>query len=146
MRRGDASNQEFLYETLRAYLMLGERQFFDAPSVQAWVDVDWRRELPQATPAQLQQLSDHVTALLEADDEAEPVQLDSALVAKVRLALASMPLSQRIYNRVKRQVDQQHLPELSVNSAVGRDVSSLFTRASGEPLSRGVSVATLGPL
>ena len=26
--------------------------------LQAWVDVDWRRELPQATPAQLQQLSD----------------------------------------------------------------------------------------
>lgn len=139
LRRGDASNQEFLYETLRAYLMLGERQFFDAASVQAWVDVDWRRELTQATPAQLQQLSEHVAALLEADDEAEPVQLDSALVAKVRLALASMPLSQRIYNRVKRQVDQVHLPELSVNSAVGRDVSSLFTRSSGEPLSRGVS-------
>lgn len=139
LRRGDASNQEFLYETLRAYLMLGERQFFDAASVQAWVDVDWRRELPQATPAQLQQLSDHVSALLEADDEAEPVPLDSALIAKVRLALASMPLSQRIYNRVKRQVDQEHLPELSVNGAVGRDVSSLFTRGSGEPLSRGVS-------
>jgi type VI secretion system protein ImpL len=139
LRRGDASNQEFLYETLRAYLMLGERQFFDAASVQAWVDVDWRRELPQATPTQLQQLSDHVSALLEADDEAEPVSLDSALIAKVRLALASMPLSQRIYNRVKRQVDQEHLPELSVNGAVGRDVSSLFTRVSGEPLSRGVS-------
>jgi type VI secretion system protein ImpL len=139
LRRGDASNQEFLYETLRAYLMLGERQYFDAASVQAWVDVDWRRELPQATPAQLQQLSEHVSALLEADDEAEPVPLDSALIAKVRLALASMPLSQRIYNRVKRLVEQQHLPELSVNSAVGRDVSSLFTRASGEPLSRGVS-------
>ncbi|MBK5436906.1 type VI secretion system membrane subunit TssM [Pseudomonas sp. TH32] len=139
LRRGDASNQEFLYETLRAYLMLGERQFFDAASVQAWVDVDWRRELPQATPAQLQQLSGHVSALLEADDEAEPVPLDSALIAKVRLALASMPLSQRIYNRVKRQVDQEHLPELSVNGAVGRDVSSLFTRGSGEPLSRGVS-------
>lgn len=139
LRRGDASNQEFLYETLRAYLMLGERQFFDAASVQAWVDVDWRRELPQATPAQLQQLSDHISALLQADDEAEPVQLDSALIAKVRLALASMPLSQRIYNRVKRQVEQEHLPELSVNGAVGRDVSSLFTRGSGEPLSRGVS-------
>lgn len=139
LRRGDASNQEFLYETLRAYLMLGERQFFDAPSVQAWVDVDWRRELPQATPAQLEQLSGHVAALLEADDEAEPVQLDTALIAKVRLALAGMPLSQRIYERVKRQVDQAHLPDLSVNAAVGRDVSAVFVRGSGEPLTRGVS-------
>jgi len=140
LRRGDASNQDFLYETLRAYLMLGQRQFFDAASVQAWVDVDWRREMPQATEEQRQQLWAHVVALLDADDEdAEPVQLDADLIAKTRLTLASMPLSQRIYNRLKRQVAQANLPELSVNGAVGRDVSSLLVRRSGAPLSRGVS-------
>ncbi|WP_296187476.1 type VI secretion system membrane subunit TssM [Pseudomonas sp. UBA1879] len=140
LRRGDASNQDFLYETLRAYLMLGQRQYFDAASVQAWVDVDWRRELPQASETQRQALSAHIAALLDADDEeAEPVQLDAELIAKTRLTLASMPLSQRIYNRLKRQVAQASLPELSVNGAVGRDVSSLLVRRSGMPLSRGVS-------
>ncbi|NWB29683.1 type VI secretion system membrane subunit TssM [Pseudomonas gingeri] len=140
LRRGDTSNQDFLYETLRAYLMLGERQYFDAASVQAWVDLDWRRDLPQATEEQRQQLSAHVSALLDAnDEEAEPVQLDTALVAKVRLALASMPLSQRIYNRLKRQVAEGNLPEPSVSGAVGRDVSPVFKRQSGAPLSRGVS-------
>jgi type VI secretion system protein ImpL len=140
LRRGDASNQDFLYETLRAYLMLGERQYFDAASVQAWVDVDWRRELPQASEAQRQALSANVAALLDADDEdAEPVQLDADLIDKTRLTLASMSLSQRIYNRLKREVAQANLPELSVNGAVGRDVSSLLVRRSGTPLSRGVS-------
>ena len=140
LRRGDASNQDFLYETLRAYLMLGQRQFFDAASVQAWVDIDWRRELPQAGEAERQQLEAHVAALLDGEDEeAEPVQLDADLIAKTRLTLASMPLSQRIYNRLKRQVAQGNLPELSVNGAAGRDVSSLLVRRTGAPLSRGVS-------
>ncbi|HGM5582330.1 TPA: type VI secretion system membrane subunit TssM [Pseudomonas putida] len=138
LRRGDASNQDFLYETLRVYLMLGQRQFFDAASVQAWVDVDWRRELPQASEAQRQQLWAHVAALLE-DADAEPVQLDADLIAKTRLTLAGMPLSQRIYNRLKRQVAQAGLAEQSVNAAAGRDASSLLVRRSGLPLSRGVS-------
>jgi type VI secretion system protein ImpL len=140
LRRGDASNQEFLYETLRVYLMLGERQFFDAESVQAWVDVDWRRQLPQATQAQRQQLSEHVQALFDADDEsAEPVQLDATLIAKVRQTLAGMPLAERTYNRLKRQVAALRLPESSVNGAAGRDVSALLVRRSGAPLSQGVS-------
>src|SRR5690606_39194303 len=113
-------NQEFLYETLRVYLMLGQRQFFDAASVQAWVDVDWRRTLPQASEAQRQQLWAHVGALLK-DEDAEPAQLDAELIAKTRLTLAGMPLSQRIYNRLKRQVAQAGLAELSVNAAAGRD-------------------------
>lgn len=92
-----------------AHLCAGERQFFDAASVQA-------------------QLSEYVSALLEADAEAEPVPLDSALIAKVRLALAGLLLSQRIYNRVKRLVEQQQLPELSVTSAVGRDAAGRVQR------------------
>ncbi|KAB0486903.1 type VI secretion system protein ImpL [Pseudomonas reinekei] len=140
LRRGDASNQEFLYETLRVYLMLGERQYFDAQSVQAWVEVDWRRELPQATEDQRQQLSDHVQALFDAEDEgAEPVQLDAALVSKVRQTLAGMPLAERTYNRLKRQVAALRLPESSVSGAAGRDVSALLVRRSGVPLSQGVS-------
>lgn len=138
LRRGDANNQDFLYETLRVYLMLGERRHFDAASVQAWVEFDWRRSLPEANEAQRRQLLAHVAALLEDGDEADPVALDGALVAQVRLLLAGMPLPQRIYNRLKRQVANGRLPEFSVNGALARDGSSVFARASGAPLSRGV--------
>lgn len=140
LRRSDASDQDFLYETLRVYLMLGERQFYDAASVQAWVEVDWRRRVPRATEAQRQQLSEHVQALLDSNDEsAEQVQLDAALIGKVRQTLATMPLAERTYNRLKRQIAALHLPELSVNSAAGRDVSSVLMRNSGISLSQGVS-------
>jgi type VI secretion system protein ImpL len=139
LRRGDANNQDFLYETLRVYLMLGQRQYFDAPSVLAWVDFDWRRSLPEATQAQREQLLAHAGALLEDEEGAEPVQLDAALVAQVRLALANMPLPERVYNRLRRTVAAARLPDTSVNSALSRDGSSLFARTSGAPLSRGVS-------
>ena len=139
LRRGDANQQDFLYETLRVYLMLGQHQYFDAASVQAWVEFDWRGSLPDASEAQREQLLAHVAALLENEADAEAIQLDAALVAQVRLTLAGMALPERIYNRLKRLVAAERLPEFSINGALGRDGSSVFARASGAPLSRGVS-------
>ncbi|MYM37684.1 type VI secretion system membrane subunit TssM, partial [Duganella sp. FT94W] len=139
LRRGDANQQDLLYETLRVYLMLGQHQYFDAASVQAWVEFDWRASLPEANETQREQLLAHVAALLESEADAESIQLDGALVSQVRLTLAGMALPQRIYNRLKRLVAAQRLPEFSVNGALGRDGSSVFARASGAPLSRGIS-------
>ncbi len=139
LRRGDANNQEQLYETLRVYLMLGQPQHLDPESVQAWLDLDWRRSLAQATPAQRDELAAHVGALLDAGGAAaEPAPLDAALVASVRRTLALMPLPERLYSRLKRTVAAAKLPETSVNRAAGRDVSALLARKSGEPLTRGI--------
>jgi len=139
LRRGDANNQEQLYETLRVYLMLGQPSHLEAESVQAWFDVDWRRSLPQATPAQRDELAAHIGALFDTSGvAAEPPVLDAALVGTVRSTLALMPLPERVYNRLKRKVAQARLPETSVNRAAGRDVSALLARKSGEPLTRGV--------
>ena len=138
LRRGDANNQEQLYEALRVYLMLGQPPHLDPQSVQAWLDFDWRRSLPEATPEQRDALLAHVGALFDGADSGAPPALDTALVAQVRSTLALMPLPERLYNRLKRQVTQERLPETSVNRAVGRDVSAILARASGEPLTRGV--------
>lgn len=139
LRRGDANNQEQLYETLRVYLMLGQPNHLEPESVQAWLDLDWRRSLPQATPAQRDELAAHVGALLDSGGvAADPPPLDAGLVSNVRSTLAMMPLPERVYNRLKRKVAQARLPEFSVNRAAGRDVSALLARKSGEPLTRGV--------
>lgn len=139
LRRNDANNQEYLYETLRTYLMLGEPQHRDADSIQAWLSLDWRRSLPDASVEQREQLAAHVEALYGSnDDSAEPSLLNASLITQSRLALAMMPLPQRMFNRLKRQVGQARLPEFSVNRAVGRDLSPLLARQSGEPLTRGI--------
>ena len=139
LRRGEAGGLDLLYETLRVYLMLGQRQHFDPAAVQAWVEIDWERSLPQAGADERAQLAAHLEALLEQDDAPEPVQLDAALVAQARQALEGMSLSERIYGVAKRQVAQEALPEFSVSRALGRDASGVLARASGEPLGRGVN-------
>jgi type VI secretion system protein ImpL len=122
------------------YLMLGQPNHLDAESVQAWLAFDWRRSLADATVEQRDQLAAHVAALLDTSGgAAEPPVLDTALVAQVRSTLALMPLPERVYNRLKRMVAQAKLPEFSVNRAVGRDVSAILARKSGEPLTRGIS-------
>lgn len=139
LRQGAVGNQDLLYETLRVYLMLGQRQHLEAAAVQAWTELDWRRSLPQASSAQRAQLAQHLAALLEGDGAAEAVQLDAALVAQARQALAGMSLSARIHSQVKREVTLAALPEFSVNGVLGRDASGILARASGAPLSRGVN-------
>ncbi|MDY0974779.1 type VI secretion system membrane subunit TssM [Massilia sp. CFBP9012] len=139
LRRGDAGGQDLLYETLRVYLMLGQRQHFEPAAVQAWVEFEWERSLAGAAAAERAQLAAHLEALLEQGDTPEPVQLDAALVEQARQALAGMSLSDRIYGVAKRQVMQEALPEFSVSRALGRDASGVLARASGEPLGRGVN-------
>lgn len=140
LRRGDANNQEYLYEALRVYLMLGQNGHLDADSVQAWLAIDWARNLADSTPQQRDTLALHVAAMLESGaDNEEPLQLDASLITQTRTTLAMMPLPQRVYNRLKRAVAQAKLPEFSVSGAVGRDVSQVLARVSGEPLTRGIS-------
>lgn len=140
LRRGSANNNDYLYETLRVYLMLGDAGHFDADSVAAWLAYDDERNLAQASAAQRQALAGHAQALL-ADfrgGEAWP-RLDAQLVAATRLALARMPLPQRLYNRMRRQMMRATLPEFTVLGAAGNDAAAVLTRRSGEPLSRGVN-------
>lgn len=139
LRRGDANNLQYLYATLRVYLMLGDQRYLDPESVLAWLEIDWPQSVASITALQLQQLLSHTSALLrDGDDSAMPPILDTELIAQTRLALAQLPMPQRLYQQLKREVVLANLPEFSVNAAVGRDVSQVLMQHSGTPLTRGV--------
>jgi type VI secretion system protein ImpL len=140
LRRSGANNTEYLYEVLRVYLMLGDASHFDPESVAAWSALDDERTLKDASEAQKASLAAHELALMEhfRDGQAMP-RLDTQLVSDARLTLARMPLEQRVYNRLKRELTRAHLPEFSPAGAGGREASAVFVRKSGEPLTRGVN-------
>jgi type VI secretion system protein ImpL len=139
LRRGDANNPQYLYETLRVYLMLGDPRHFDADSVAGWADYDWSRNLgSRLTDDQRKDLSAHLAALLEHVQDDGPVPLDGDLVASTRQALARVPLQQRVYASLMRGLQRTGLPDVSLASAAGRDAALVFVRKSGEPLTRGV--------
>jgi type VI secretion system protein ImpL len=140
LRRSDANNSDYLYEVLRVYLMLGDAQHFDAESVRAWTDYDLSRNLKDASEDQLAALSGHMQALMEDYRNADALPaLDTQLISDTRLALARMPLQQRVYNRLKRELSRSKLPEFTVVNAGGRDAPQVFVRKSGEPLTRGIN-------
>ena len=140
LRQAGTDNPEYQYELLRVYLMMGDRKHFDPESALAWIDLDWRRNLQEVSEIQRDELSGHAGALLASFDQLDtPVHLDTALIAQTRLVLARLPLPQRIYNRIRREVARAKLPEFSISAATGQDVSLLFARRSGEPLTRGIA-------
>ncbi|SEJ19330.1 type VI secretion system membrane subunit TssM [Paraburkholderia diazotrophica] len=139
LRRGDANNPDFQYEVLRAYLMLGDASHFDADSVRLWADIDWRRgPLRDASDDQRNDIDGHLAALFQPAQFDASLPLDKNLIAQARTNLAKMPLAQRMFNRVARDLEQAKLPEFSVAAAGGRNASLVLVRKSGAPLTRGV--------
>jgi len=67
--------------------------------------------------------------------------LDKELIAQARATLAKMPLTQRLFNRVNRNLEQARPQEFSVANAAGRNAALVLVRKSGAPLTRGVSGA-----
>ncbi len=136
LRRGAANNGEALYLQLRVYLMLGG-DHFSAEDILAWADVDWLRRMGGASEEQRTVLLLHTAALLERSADS-PMSLDKDLVAQTRLVLAQLSVEKRVYNNVKRSLQNAKLKEFSVTDVGGVQAPQVLVRRSGGPLTRGV--------
>ncbi|MFL9961254.1 type VI secretion system membrane subunit TssM [Paraburkholderia sediminicola] len=139
LRRGAANPQEYQYEALRTYLMLGDPQHYDANTVRAWVDLDWRRDvLHDASAEQRNALDGHLAALFDKRRFDPSLPLDRHLIEQARASLGELPLEERLFNRVQRDLEQANLTPFSVSAAAGPNTPLLLTRTSGAPLTGGV--------
>ncbi|CAM4117556.1 type VI secretion system membrane subunit TssM [Roseateles saccharophilus] len=139
LRAASRDNLENAYEALKSYLMLYSPNHFDADSLRAWIGSDWDQQYARSlTAEQRQQLDAHLDALLALGAPAAIAPMDQNLVASVREMLVAYPLEYRVFSRLKRQSRGSDAPEFSVAAAAGPDAAKVFTRASGEPLTRGI--------
>ena len=139
LRAADSKNLENAYEALKTYLMLYTPAQFDAPTLRAWITLDWDRQYAALAPEQRATLDAHLDALLALGPPQAVAARDEALVAQVREMLAAYPLEYRVYSRIKRQYRPGDVPDFSVAAAAGPNAAQVFERASKEPLSKGVS-------
>ncbi len=139
LRAVSKDNLENAYEALKTYLMLHLPEQFDAPTLRAWVAIDWDQNYANLAPEQRQALDAHLDALLALGPLRPALAKDEALVASVRDMLVAYPLEYRVYSRIKRQYRAGDIPEFSAAAAGGPNAAQVFTRNSGEPLTRGVS-------
>lgn len=139
LRTANRNDLEYAYEALKGYLMLYTPDKFDPQALKLWVTLDWESNLKRnLTPEQLADVESALADMLNRGAPKPRVAMDEQLVASVRDMLAAFPLDYRVFSRLKRLNLGEGLPEFSVASAVGPNVGRVFTRASGEPLTRGI--------
>ena len=137
--REGSGNPDFLYEALKVYLMLDDRDHFDAKTVQAWMALDWEHNLPRDIPTrQRRQLQAHLGALLESEFHPLPIALDEDLISQARGILKRIPLEQRIYVQLKQADLGKGIPDFLISKAAGPDAPQVFVRKSGKPLNQGI--------
>ncbi len=139
LRAANKDNLENAYEALKSYLMLHQPERFDAAALQAWVGVDWDANYPRMAPEQRAQLDAHLAAALALGAPKAALARDDTLVASVREMLAAYPLEYRVYSRIKRQYRPGSMPDFTLAGAAGPNGAQAFERASGLPLTQGVS-------
>ena len=143
LRQVSTGSPEASYETLKAYLMLYEPDHFDATFVKAWLRSDWENTLPQhlVQAGLVDQLSEHLDRLIDGRVVVSAQPIDANLVAEVRQRLAQMSPAQRAYSRLKQLLNtgDKLPPDFSVVRASGPEAPQVFARASGKPLTQGIS-------
>ncbi|WP_028693328.1 type VI secretion system membrane subunit TssM [Pseudomonas cremoricolorata] len=127
-------SSDYLYEGLKAYLMLADTDHYDPAFIKAWVLLDWERALPRdLAPEQRAALEQHLDALFER--RPPNARLDQRLIDDMRQQLQQLPVAQRVYDRVKRQPLPAGVSDLSLSEAAGRDAALVLRRKSGKALS-----------
>ncbi len=130
------NNADYLYETLRVYLMLTSPQHLEVESVTVWFQREWEKSLPQGTRAgDRDQLEAHLQALLQYLPEQSDIEPDAELVAGVRQMLSALPPVRRLYFRLRQNgLSDSELAPFRLVEAVGSEAAYMFRFRNGLPI------------
>ncbi|ACC75165.1 type VI secretion system membrane subunit TssM [Paraburkholderia phymatum] len=127
------------YEALRVYLMLYDKAKFNADDVKAWVLDDWAKTDSASVFGGRASMIDHVQQLFSGTRVVQsPLIRNDALIQQARAFLDGSNATDRLYERAKAAMMKEAPDEFTLIRAVGPQAGTVFTRASGAPLSRGV--------
>ncbi|PPC71136.1 type VI secretion system membrane subunit TssM [Pantoea sp. ICBG 985] len=141
LRNDNGSDADYSYEALKAYQMLYQPKHYDGKFLHAWLMLNVSRELPQnVTQQEVKQLAWHLQQLLETQIQSSPYAKDDALVKREQALINQMPLSQRVYGRLKRLLQRDGSLQPVTLAALGGPQSELvFSRKSGKSVNDGVA-------
>ncbi|MFP5350921.1 MAG: type VI secretion system membrane subunit TssM [Gammaproteobacteria bacterium] len=115
-----------LYDNFVKYMMLHKTEFLDRARVEAWIGAAWDKEFHgQATVRD--ELKAHMSVLLASDFA--PAPINAPLVASVRSTLLQMPVSQRIYSRLRSHPD--YSAPVNLMNEFGESARAIFVRNEG---------------
>ena len=131
------NNPDFLYESLKIYLMLGQQGPMNTELVKEWMAADWFVAFQGSGREDLRNdLYSHLSALLLAP--MDQIGLNGPLVEQIQSLLSEMPLAQRIYNGIINSPKAKDLRDWRLTDVGGPAIARAIVRSSGKPLSEGV--------
>ncbi len=139
LRAGERDHVELIYDALKAYLMLFGGRNFDRDALRAYLIADWDATLPASVGAdQRDALRGHLERLLAGGEVGAQSNADPTLLANARSLVASVPLAQRAYQRLKQLDLGTAAVPFTLESAGASAARRLIVRASGQSLGSGV--------
>jgi len=137
-RNAPPDNSDYLYQALKAYLMLGGAGRFDADALKIWISSDWDQHFATSL-AQRKQLGEHLDALMRNRVVISPFPLDQELVRNARQILNQQPPANRTYSRIKARLMGPDPAEFTIASVAGVEAPNVLVRASQQPLNAGIA-------
>ncbi len=115
---------DYLFEALKAYLMMGLPKRFEIQFVEQWMELDWSTHLEGQAELQTH-LRKHLHNLLVT--EFGRIRINQALVEKARAVLRKVPLHQQIYNRIKLEAKNNNDEAFTFSTKVGPEMNMVFS-------------------
>lgn len=135
----NARDAKQTYDTLRVYLMLHDKDKFNASDVRIWVQSDWATGNGADAFGGRVAVLEHLDSLLDGSRPVlSPYARNEALVRSARDFLDGSTSTERLYDRAKAAMMEEAPQDFTLVRAVGPQAGTVFTRASGEPLERGI--------
>lgn len=110
-----------LYNTFRVYMMFQKVEHMDQQLVGQWFDAHWTSQF-RGDGTRRMELQQHLDALLATD--IAPQELNQNVVASARAALMRVPVSQRVYSRLKGMPEYQR--SVNLLNHYGESIKSTF--------------------
>lgn len=110
-----------LYKTLRIYMMFNKPRHMDKVFAQAWFANAWESDF-KGKGVVRDELQQHLSVLL--DTEMQSVELDKQLVESSRSSVLRVPVSQRIYSRIRS--NPEYAANIDMLNRFGESVRQTF--------------------
>lgn len=128
---------EYLYETLKTYLMIYDPEHREVEHIYGWFDAYFERYFPGEVNQDLRRnLMAHTRNLF--DNGQIAVAVDEQSIAQARSVLTEMPLAHRAYQRLRLEFLSSHVPDFKLSDVLGRKGRDIIVRPSGLPLNEGI--------
>lgn len=133
----NASHLNYLYETLKTYLMFYQPEHFNAEEVQIWFSAYFDRHVPgKVNTAIRQQLNSHLATLLGLGIRGAAINEDAVIEARATLTM--LPLVERAYQRLKSDYLESSIPDFKLIDILSYDSIDGLMFQSGRSFDNGI--------